>query len=136
MAKFESNFIKLQTNCETVFNFLVDFRNFESLLPSQVSNWKADESSCSFTIKDMADFNMRIDGKYPYRNIHIISDGKNPAKYVLDYFFRAIDQNTCQLSIVFDVELNPFQKMIASNALQNFVNMLGDKLRERYGAAE
>ncbi len=132
MAKFESNIIKLQTNCETVFNFLSDFRNFEMLLPSQVSNWRADETSCSFTIQGMSDFNMRIDGKYPYRNIHIVSDGKNPADYVLDYFFRASDENSCQLSIVFDVELNPFQKMVASNALQNFINMLGDKLSLYY----
>ncbi len=133
MAKFENNFIKLETDCITAFNFLGDFRNLESLLPAQVSNWKADESSCSFSIRDMADFSMRIDGKYPYRNIHIVSDGKNPASYVLDYFFRALDENSCQVSIVFDVNLNPFQKMVASNALQNFVNMLGDKLRERYG---
>ncbi len=132
MAKFESNSISLNTDCKTVFEFLGDFRNFESLLPSQVSNWKADESSCSFTIKDLSDLSMRIDAKYPHNNIHIVSEGKNPVDFQLDYFFRGKEDNKCQLSIVFDVKLNPFQKMVASNALQNFINMLADKLKERY----
>lgn len=132
MAKFESDYITLNTDCKTVFDFLGDFRNFEDLLPSQVKNWKADQDSCSFTIEGMADLSMRIDGKYPHNNIHIVSDGKTPVAFKLDYFFRKRDDNSCQCSIVFDANLNPFQKMVASNALQNFVNMLADKLRERY----
>lgn len=132
MAKFESNYITLNTDCKTVFDFLGDFRNFEELLPSQVKNWRADEKSCSFTIEGMADLSMRIDGKYPYNNIHIVSEGNTPVSFKLDYFFRKKGENGCQCSIVFDADLNLFQKMVASNALQNFVNMLGDKLRERY----
>ncbi len=132
MAQFESDCITLNTDCKTVFDFLGDFRNFEELLPSQVNNWKANEESCSFTIQGMADLSMRIDGKYPYTNIHIVSDGKTPVAFKLDYFFRKMDENVCQCSIVFDADLNPFQKMVASNALQNFVNMLGEKLKERY----
>ena len=132
MAKFESNQTTLNTDCKNVFNFLSNFCNFEELLPHKVKNWSADQESCKFTIEGLADLAMRIDGKYPYNNIHIVSDGKNPVDFSLDYFFKPKDEGTCQFSIVFDVDLNPFQKMVASNALQNFVNMLADKLRERY----
>jgi carbon monoxide dehydrogenase subunit G len=132
MTKFESNQVTLNTDCDNAFTFLSDFRNFEELLPGQVKNWYADESSCKFTIEGLADLAMRIDGKYPYRNIHIVSDGKNPVDFKLDYYFTPEDDSACRFSIVFDVDLNPFQKMLASNALQNFVNMLADKLRERY----
>lgn len=132
MAKFESDLVALNTDCQTVFDFLGDFRNFETLLPSQVKNWQADESSCKFTIDGMADFSMRIDGKYPYNNIHIVSHGKNPADFTLDYYFTASREKGCRFSVVFDVALNPFQKMLASGPLQNFVNMLAEKLRERY----
>ena len=132
MAKFEKNNILINADCKTVFDFLADFRNFETLLPEQVKNWQADESSCSFTIEGMADMAMRIDGKYPHRTIHIVSEGKTPVSFKLDYFFRPKEESTCQFSIVFDVDLNPFQKMVASNALKNFVNMLGDKLQERF----
>ncbi|MDR4988476.1 MAG: hypothetical protein RG741_06540 [Bacteroidales bacterium] len=132
MTTFENSDIALNTDCKTVFDFLGDFRNFESLLPSQVSNWQSDELSCSFTIQGLADLAMRIVSKFPHSNIHIVSEGKSPVEFSLDYFFRTTGENACTVTIVFKVALNPFQKMVASNALQNFVNLLGEKLQERY----
>lgn len=132
MATFEKQNIPVNTSCEKVFSFLSDFRNFENLMPDQVTNWKADESSCSFTIRGLSDLSMRIDGKYPCSNIHIVSDGKNPVDYRLDYYFSARDDNHCRVSIVFDVDLNPFLKTMASKPLQHFVDLLAEKLQERY----
>ncbi len=131
MAKFESSDLHIHTDCDTLYGFLSDFRNFEELLPEQVTNWKSDELTCSFTIPGFADLSMRINSKTPCRSIHIVSDGKNPADFTLDYLFIPSGDH-CQLSIVFDVKLNPFLKTIASKPLQNFVNMLGEKLQERY----
>ncbi len=132
MAKFENQHIPVNTDCKTVFEFLGDFRNFESLVPDKVKNWKADEDSCSFTIEGMADLAMRMDAKYPCNSIRIVSDGKNPANFTLDYYFNDQTDDTCQVSIVFNVELNPFLKAIASKPLQHFVDMLGSKLQEKY----
>ncbi len=132
MATFKNQNILVNTNCETVFEFLGDFRNFEELVPEQVKNWKADQESCSFTVEGMSDFNMRIDAKYPCRSMRIVSDGKNPATFTLDYFFHEKEPQSCEVSIVFEVSLNPFLKAIASKPLQNFVDMLGSKLQEKY----
>ncbi|TVR40302.1 MAG: hypothetical protein EA394_08330 [Bacteroidia bacterium] len=132
MATFQKQDIPVNTNCETVFEFLGDFRNFESLLPDRVTNWKADELTCSFTIQGLSDLSMRIDGKYPCRNIRIVSDGKNPVNYKLDYHFRPAKDQACEVDIVFDVNLNPFLKSIASGPLQHFVDMLAEKLQEKY----
>ncbi len=132
MTTFEKQHIPVNTSCETVFSFLGDFRNFEDLLPDRVSNWKADESTCSFTIEGLADLSMRIDGKYPCSNIHIVSEGKNPVDFELDYFFYKTDEESCSVSIVFKVDLNPFMKSVASGPLQHFVELLGEKLQEKY----
>ncbi len=132
MAKFENQNIPVNTDCKTVFDFLGDFRNFEHLMPDQVKNWQADEEYCSFTVEGMADFNMRIDGKYPCTSIRIVSDGKNPAKFTLDYYFNEKSANSCEVSIVFNVDLNPFQKAVASRPLQNFIDMLAGKLQEKF----
>lgn len=131
MTKFESTRLLINTDCETLFAFLSDFRNFEELVPDQVSNWQADELGCSFTIPQMADLSMRIGSKTHCRSIHIVSDGKNPTNFTLDYFFSPVDDK-CEITIVFDVELNPFMKMLASKPLQHFVNLLGEKLQQRY----
>lgn len=132
MAKFENQDILVNTDCQTVFDFLGDFRNFEHLVPEQVKNWQANENACSFTVEGMADLAMRIDGKYPCNNIHIVADGKNPVNFSLDYYFNERGEGTCAVSIVFDVDLNPFMKAVAARPLQHFVDMLGEKLQEKY----
>ncbi len=132
MTTFEKQNIPVNTSCEELFAFLSDFRNFEDLMPEQVTNWKADETFCSFTIQGLADLSMRIDAKYPCSNIRIVADGKNPVDYRLDYFFRAGEDGRCLVGIVFDAALNPFLKSMASKPLQYFVDMLGEKLQEKY----
>lgn len=134
MATFEKHNITVQTDCGTVFAFLGDFRNFEDLVPDQVKNWKADKDSCSFTIEGMADLAMRIDGKYPCNSIHIVSEGNTPVRFTLDYFFREKSGEACSVSIVFDVSLNPFLQAVAKKPLQHFVDLLAERLQQRYAS--
>lgn len=104
-------------------------------MPEQIENWNATETSCSFSIRGLAALSMRMDSKSTDRNIHIISDGNNPISYAMDYFFTPKSEKTCAVTIVLDAELNPFLKSIASRPLQNFVDMIADKLQELFGKA-
>ncbi|MFW6224558.1 MAG: hypothetical protein ACOC4R_02735 [Bacteroidota bacterium] len=132
MTEFMSERVKLNASSGDVFTFMGDFTNFGKLMPEQIKNWKADTDSCSFTIEGMADLNMRIASRTPDKNIHIVADGKNPIDYTLDVFFFPVDSETCQAEIVFNAELNPFIKAVASRPLQNFVNMLAQKLQQHF----
>lgn len=132
MAKFESEQVLLQADAQKVYHFLGDFRNFEGLLPDQVSNWQADESSCSFTIQGVASLSMCISEKTPYTNIHIVSCGKNPVQYTLDCFLREEEPGRCFAQLEFDAALNPFMKAVASRPLQNFVSLLAEKLQAHF----
>ncbi len=132
MAKFEKHNIALNSSCKEVFDFMSDFRNFERLLPDQIKNWKTDGDSCSFTIEGLAELSMKIKDRYPCSNIHIESEGNNPVSYSLDFYFRKKGENNCDADIVFDVELNPFLRTVASNPLRNFVDMMAEKLKELF----
>lgn len=134
MAIFQSNRVLVNATDSEVFAFLSDFRNFKNLMPSQIANWQADEQSCSFSIQGMADFSMRMVSKTPNASIHIVADGKNPVDYSLDCLITPEDDQNCMAEIVFNADLNPFQKMVASGPLQNLVNMLADKLSEIFAA--
>lgn len=131
MAKFESEQVVLQAPCGEVFDFLSDFRNLESLMPEQITNWKATEDDCSFTIQGVADLSMEMASRSAGRNIHIVSSGSNPVAYSLDYFFRNKD-NSCEVSVLLEAELNPFLKSIASRPLQSLVSVIAEKLKELY----
>lgn len=132
MTEFVSERLVINTSCNEVYSFMSDFTNFEHLMPEQIKNWKADKDSCSFTIEGLADLSMRIASKNPDRNIHIIADGKNPIDYTLDCFFFEMDESSCKVELIFNADLNPFIKSVASRPLQNFVNMLATKLQEHF----
>ena len=132
MTKFESKRIIINAPCEKVYDFMADFNNFEKLLPDRVSNWQATSDSCSFKIEGIGNLAMRIESKTPCSQIHIVSDGDNPVNYSLDCFFYKYEKEQCETEIVFDAELSAFMQMVASKPLQNFVNMLVDKLKELF----
>lgn len=122
----------MNASCGEVFGFLGDFRNFESLMPEQVVNWQATETSCSFRIEGVAGLQMRMDGKSENRNIHIVSDGDNPVDFSLDFFLQGKEGQNCRVSVVFEAALNPFVKSVASRPLQSLVDLMAKKIQERY----
>ncbi len=132
MTKFQSKKVFVNASCEEVYEFMADFNNFEKLMPSKVSGWEATNDTCSFKIDGIGTLSMRIVSKQPGKSINIISDGDNPVEYKLDCYFFKYGKNQCEIAIDFDAELNSFMKMVASNPLQNFVNMLAEKVKEVY----
>lgn len=132
MTEFVSERVDINATSGKVFDFLGDFTNFEHLMPEQIRNWKADKDTCSFTIEGMADLSMRIAAKTPNKNIHIVAEGKNPLDYTLDCFLFENGKDQSKVEIVFNADLNPFIKAVASRPLQNFVDMLARKLKEYF----
>ena len=132
MANFESDAVVLNANCDEVFDFLADFRNMKSFMPPQVQAWEADKDNCSFEISGLGRFQMRMAAQSPGRNLHIVSEGKNPVEYSLDYFLREKDDQRCELRVLFEAGLNPMMKMVAGNALQNLVDIMAGRIRDHF----
>jgi len=130
MANFKSDLVVIDRSNSDVFNFLCDFNNFEKLMPPQVTDWKSDGESCSFTIQNMASLEMRYESKTPNNHILIKSEGRVPFSFDLQCFIEAIDSNRCNTRLEFNADLNPMIMMMASKPLANFVNILAGKLKE------
>jgi len=132
MTEFRSSKVEVSASPAKVFDFIGDFNNFQYLMPEQIKNWKSSENTCSFTIEGLADLSMKIESKKRPENIHIVSFGKNPLDYTLDINLGPKEGEKCSANIVFNADLNPFLKMMASRPLQNFVDILADKLKQHF----
>lgn len=130
MTVLESKKVLIDNSPADVYRFLSDFNNFEKLMPDQVTNWKSTENTCSFTISGMADLSMKISEKEEFAYIKYAADGKNPFDYFLENKNISAENGQCISQLIFHAQLNPMLKMMASKPLQNFVNMLADKLKE------
>lgn len=128
-TKLESDKVEINNSASNIFNYLSDFRNFEKLMPSQVTNWQATEDECSFTISGMATIGMKIIEKTPVTKITITSNGKVPFDFKLFVFIEEKGADNCIGQLVFESDLNPMMKMMVEKPLGNFFNMLAQKMK-------
>ncbi len=130
MSKFKSETTQIAARDSEVFEFLSDFRNLRGLMPPQVTNWQATQDTCSFTITGLANLEMKLKSSTPFSNLHVVSHGSNPIDYTLDYNIARVNPDVCSVTVVYEADLNPFIKMVASKPLQNLVDLMAEKLKE------
>jgi hypothetical protein len=129
-TKLQSDKVEINNSAKNIFNYLSDFRNFEKLMPSQVTNWQATEDECSFTINGMATIGMKIIEKTPDTKITITSNGKVPFDFKLFVVIEEKGADNCVGQLVFESDMNPMLKMMVEKPLGNFFNMLAQKMKE------
>jgi len=130
MTDFKSELKSIKADDRQIFHFLCDLNNFERLMPEQVIHWQSTRDTCSFTIKGMADLAMKIEKREEFQLVTYVSEGKSPFSFQLSFFISKQEAGGSTVSSVLQADLNPMIKMMASRPLQNFVNLLVDKLIE------
>lgn len=129
MTRIESEKVEVSKSASEIFGMLTDFRNFEKLMPSQVSNWEASKDECSFTIQGMAKIGMKIAETKPNSYIKIISKDKTPFDFVLHVHIDEKGKASVG-QLIFEAPLNPFMKMMVEKPLTNFFNYLAGKIKD------
>lgn len=130
MTEIKSETVSINRSAEEVYNFLCDFNNFGKLMPEQVINWKATSDQCSFTIQGMANISLYMKEKKPYSMISFGSGDESPFSFSLNNYLDSIGANSSNVMIVLVADLSPMLKMMAARPLQNFVNLLVNRLKE------
>ncbi len=115
-----------------IFSFLIDFNNFQILMPEQIISWQSTEDSCSFTIKGMAEIKMEIQEKTPHSKIVISSQANLPLSFDLRWEINSLESEKSQAQLIFDGKINPMISMMVKTPLQNFINVLVQKLCEHF----
>lgn len=116
----------------SVYNFLTDFNNFGSLMPDQVTNWKSNKDSSSFTIQGMANVQLKFSEKLPHTLIKIVPEGKVPFSFGLIIKLSEQENNTIA-KVEVDAQLNPMMAMMAKRPLENLVNVMAANINEAIG---
>lgn len=129
MTNIQSQKQIIQNTSADIYEFLMDFNNFETMLPPQISNWQSDAESCSFNIEGMAEIALKMGVCTKPNQVIYISTGKSPLSFDLITEMKELD-GKCECQISMNADLNPFLKILAEKPLTNFVNLLVTKLKE------
>ncbi len=131
MTKIESKERAINSSAERIFSFLSDFNNFESLMPSKVSEWTSTKESCYFTISGIANLGMKFFDKTPSSQIKMVNDGKVPFKFNFIIDIKPSETETKSIvKLTFDADLNPMLKVVAVSPLKDFLESLLNHLEE------
>src|SRR5574344_340084 len=133
MAKIESKEVEISSPKEKIFDFLSDFTNFSLLVPDKVENWKATKERCSFKVTGLSDFGMEISKITPYSSIEIVNDKEisTPFSFTFNWDFNPINDSKTKVRSFFNLDINPMMSMMVKKPLQNFMDVLVDKLKEK-----
>ena len=120
-----------QSTIKSLFDFLTDFKNFQSILPEdKVEDFKFSDNECSFNIKGITPMTIRRSEEKPYEYILFSSEGLAKFNFQLKTLFvgNAAEKGQCSIELVGD--LNPFIKAMAEKPLTNLVNAMSLKLSQ------
>lgn len=139
LEKLNNPILKISSNKELIhiesgklFAFLEDMQNYRSLMPDRITDWQAAKDTCRFTIPGMTDIGMKIEQSSRFDKVRIVSDGKNPFTFQLDFQVSEIGQEQ-QVYIDFDADIPAMLAMMAKNPLQNLINHMVGSLKEKLG---
>lgn len=120
-----------QSNLISLFLFISDFKNFNSILPSdRIEDFTFTEDECSFNIKGITSMKIKIIEKHSHDYILFASEGLANFNFNLKVFFigEANQNGECKIQLYGD--LNPFIKSMAEKPLIQLVNVMSLKLSQ------
>lgn len=133
MAEFTiiSNTENTKATIKELFEFLIDFKNFKSILPEdKVENFEHTTDSCKFTIRGVTALTIRQISKTPYSSVKFQSEGLAKFNFILEAKFNGESGKPGQCQIELFADMNPFIKTLAEKPLTGLVNTMALKLSQ------
>lgn len=125
ISQFRSRTARLTCTGEEFFNFITDLRNFGQFIPAgSVSQWKADVSSCSFSMTPVGEVTLRITSSTPFSNVSFSGIVLVTTEFMLQVSIAADYNGKAEVKLIMESELNPMLKVMATGTIERFLETL------------
>lgn len=135
MVKTESKKTEIGRNVEFVFDHVSNFSNFSLMANDKIENFKATEDKCSFTIKGMGNFGLKIIGRIPYEKITVANDpevqSSMPLNFILNLNFEKTEAYKCNVTAVIELDVPQIMAMMIKKRLEKAADTLVETLKQR-----
>ena len=124
----ESKKIKLNKTTEETFNFLNDVKNFETLMPENISKFEIlDEDKFLFALKGMPEIVLKKKETVPNNKI-VLGAAGGKLDFSLIATITEIDSNKSEVKLNFDGEFNAMMAMMIKRPISNFIDTLATNM--------
>jgi hypothetical protein len=131
MLTIESKTGMAKGSQEEVYRYVSNFRNFAHLLPAdKMKDLQLSEDTIRFTMDGIGHIGLLITKKTPNTGIVIRATEGSPADFTLRINIAEEKNNRSPVNILLEANLNLFLEMMAKGPLQQFVDLIADKIGE------
>ncbi len=124
-----SNTLTVNKSAEYLYNFLLDAKNFETLMPENTSKFEVlDEETFVFALKGMPEIVLKIKEKHPFSRI-VLGAASDKLPFTLTGRIEEIDANSASAQLVFEGDFNPMMAMMIKGPITNFIGTLVENMR-------
>jgi hypothetical protein len=114
---------------ESVFNYIADFRNFSGLLPrDKMNNLQITQDKIVFDIQGLGTLGLEIKEKQPFSMLTVGASEDSSADFTFIIHINGSGKDESEVKLSLKANLNMFLEMMARNPLQQFVDVMVDKL--------
>jgi carbon monoxide dehydrogenase subunit G len=129
MTTIESKHVEIGKSKEDVFAYVRDMTNFKELLPQdRISDFQADNDSCSFKISGMATIGLKVKEVHEPTRM-ILESVDSPFSFTLDINVIDKGEGSCEAYQIAELDLNPMMKMMVQKPLTNLFDHISDRLK-------
>lgn len=126
---FESPIKKVDSPAEAIYGFLGNFNSFGGIVQNEkIKEWQSTDDTCRFVIDGVGELGLKIIEREPCKTIKYTADGKTPFNFFLWVQIKELDVTVSQIKLTIKADMNPMMKMIASQPIQKFLDMISDAI--------
>jgi|WetSurMetagenome_2_1015567.scaffolds.fasta_scaffold71690_2 hypothetical protein len=114
---------------ERVFTYLSDFRNFSELMPQErLNDLEISRETIKFNLQGLGKLGLVIRDQKPFSELTIVATEESSAKFSLIIHIQEAGQDLSEVQLDLHADLNMFLEMMARTPLQQFADLLVDKI--------
>lgn len=126
----ESPKITLDKSAEDTFNFLADIKNFEHLMPENISKFEVlGEDKFLFALKGMPEIVLKKKETTPHNKI-VLGAGGGKLDFSLIADITEIEAGKTEVQLNFEGDFNPMMAMMIKKPIKNFLQTLVTNMPE------
>ena len=124
----ESPKISVSKSPEDVFNFLADIKNFESLMPENISKFEVlGEDKFLFALKGMPEIILKKKEVIPPNKI-VLGAAGGKLDFSLIVNITKVDATNCKVKLDFTGDFNPMMAMMIKGPINKFIETLATSI--------
>lgn len=120
----------INKSSQEVYNFLIDVKNFEHLMPENISKFEViSEERFLFALKGMPEIVLQRKELTPYSKV-VLGAASDKLPFTLTANIIALGANETEVVLSFEGEFNAMMAMMIKTPITNFMGTLSENLNK------